>query len=113
MNLTFKFLHPTFVAEVGPVDLRTVFDRDVLEQIRAGMDRYAILVFRDQAFSGREQVEFAQRFDGQLHAKTGAAAITKNRFGNEALTDISSVDEGDEILQPNDRRRQYLLGNRL
>ena len=113
MNLTFKSLHPTFVAEVSPVDLRTVSDRDTLEQIRAGMDRYAILVFREQAFSGREQMEFAQRFDGQLHAKTGAAAIAKNRFGNEALTDISNVGEGGEILQANDRRRQYLLGNRL
>src|SRR5207249_4499153 len=66
-----------------------------------------------QVFSGRDQVEFAQRFDGQLHAKTGAAAIAKNRFGNEALTDISNVGEGGEILQANDRRRQYLLGNRL
>src|SRR6267142_1359678 len=110
MNLTFKSLHPTFVAEVSPVELRAVSDRDTLQQIRAGMDRYAILIFRSQAFSAREQVEFAQRFDGQLHAKTGAAAIAKNRFGNEALTDISNVDEGDEILQPNDRRRQYLLG---
>src|SRR5882672_1475740 len=113
MTLTFESLHPTFVAEVSPVDLRTVSNRDTLEQIRAGMDRYAILVFRDQAFSGREQVEFAQRFDGQLHAKTGAAAITRNRFGDEALTDISNVDEGGELLQSNDRRRQYLLGNRL
>jgi len=113
MNLTFKSLHHTFVAEVSPVDLRTVYDRDTLEQIRAGMDRYAILVFREQALSGSEQMEFAQRFDGQLHAKTGTAAIAKNRFGNEALTDISNVGEGGEILQANDRRRQYLLGNRL
>jgi len=113
MSLTFKPPHPSFVAEVGPVDLRTVSDRDTLEQIRAGMDRYAILVFRDQAFAGMEQVEFAQRLDGQLHEKTGSAVITKNRFGNEALTDISNVSEGGELLPPNDRRRQYLLGNRL
>src|SRR5204862_274041 len=46
MNLTFKSLHPSFVAEASLVDLRTVSDRDTLEQIRAGMDRYAILVFR-------------------------------------------------------------------
>ena len=113
MELVFSRLHPTFVAEVGPTDLRTVADRDVLEHLRAGMDRYAILVFRDQAFAGLEQAEFAQRFDGQLHTKTGSAAIAKNRFGNEALTDISNVGESGELLQSNDRRRQYLLGNRL
>ena len=113
MKLAFSPLHPTFVAEVGPIDLRTAADRDTLEQLRAGMDRYAILVFRDQAFAGMEQAEFAQRFDGQLHTKTGSAAIAKNRFGNEALTDISNVGESGELLQSNDRRRQYLLGNRL
>ena len=113
MTLSFKSLHPSFVAEVSSVDLRTACDRDTLEQIRAGMDRYAVLVFRDQAFAGMEQVEFAQRFDGQLHHKTGSAVIAKNRFGNEALTDISNVGEGGELLPPSDRRRQYLLGNRL
>ena len=113
MKLAFSPLHPTFVAEVGPIDLRTAVDRDTLEQLRAGMDRYAILVFRDQAFAGMEQAEFAQRFDGQLHTKTGSAAIAKNRFGNEALTDISNVGESGELLPSNDRRRQYLLGNRL
>ena len=113
MSLLFQSLHPSFGAEVSPADLRKVSDRDTLEQIRAGMDRYAVLVFRDQAFSGAEQMEFAQRFDGQLHAKTGAAVITKSRFGNEALTDISNMDEGGEIFQSNDRRRQYGLGNRL
>ena len=113
MNLTFRSLHPSFAAEVSPIDLRQVHDRDTLEQIRAGMDRYAVLVFRDQAFSGMEQVEFAQRFDGQLHAKTGAAAITRNRFANEALSDISNVDESGEIFPSSDRRRQYGLGNRL
>ena len=58
-------------------------------------------------------LEFAQRFDGQLHAKTGAAAITRNRFANEALSDISNVDESGEIFPSSDRRRQYGLGNRL
>src|SRR3981189_58882 len=98
MKLAFSPLHSTFVAEVSPTDLRTVADRDTLEQIRAGMDRYAVLVFRNQMFAGMEQVEFAERFDGQIHSKTGSAAITKNRFGNEALTDISNVDEGGEIF---------------
>ena len=113
MSLSFKSLHPSFVAEVSAVDLRSVSDPDTLAQLRAGMDRYAILVFRDQAFAGMEQVEFAQRLDGQLHEKTGSAVIAKNRFGNEALTDISNVGEGGELLPPGDRRRQYLLGNRL
>jgi alpha-ketoglutarate-dependent 2,4-dichlorophenoxyacetate dioxygenase len=113
MALTFHKLHSLFAAEVSPVDLRAVRDRATLDEIKAGMDEYAVLVFRDQPFSDAEQLDFAQRFDGQLHAKTGAAALGKNRFGNEALADISNVDESGSVLQSGDRRRMYALGNRL
>jgi alpha-ketoglutarate-dependent 2,4-dichlorophenoxyacetate dioxygenase len=113
MALTFRRLHPYFVAEVGPVDLRRVHDRETLDEIRAGMDEYGILVFRDQPFADAEQLAFAQRFDGVLHSNTGIAVLGKNRFGNEALTDISNLDEKGEILRSQDRRRMYALGNRL
>jgi len=113
MPLAFNKLHPVFAAEVSPVDLREVHDRQTLQEIRAGMDEYAVLVFRNQPFTDAAQLDFAQRFDGQLHAKTGAAAIGKSRLGNEAVSDISNVDENGEILKTDDRRRQYGLGNRL
>ena len=77
------------------------------------MDRYAVLVFRDQRFADAEQLAFARRFDGELHAKTGSSVLGRNRFGDEALTDISNVDEAGGILRVDDRRRAYGLGNRL
>jgi alpha-ketoglutarate-dependent 2,4-dichlorophenoxyacetate dioxygenase len=77
------------------------------------MDEYAVLVFRDQAFSDAEQLAFAERFDGVLHRKTGAAVIGRNRLGDEALTDISNVTEDGALQQIGDRRRAYALGNRL
>lgn len=113
MALAFRSLHPLFAAEAGPIDLRAAADRDTLEAIRAGMDRYAVLVFRDQRLEGGEQLAFAERFDGRLHAKTGASVLGKNRLGNEALTDISNVDETGGLMSPGDRRRMYALGNRL
>lgn len=113
MTLTFSELQPGFAAAVDPIDLRQIADRGVLDEIRAGMDRYAVLVFRDQPFADDEQLAFAQRFDGTLHAKTGASVLQGNRFGNEALTDISNLDESGEILPADDRRRMYSLGNRL
>ena len=113
MSLVFHKLHPYFVAEVSAVDLRRVQDRETLDEIRAGMDEYAVLVFRDQSFSDEEQLAFAQRFDGTLHTKTGAAVLGKSRFATEALADISNVDENGEILRSDDRRRMYALGNRL
>jgi alpha-ketoglutarate-dependent 2,4-dichlorophenoxyacetate dioxygenase len=111
--LTFRKLHPLFVAEASEIDLRRVEDRPTLDAIRAGMDEFGVLVFRNQPFADAEQLAFAQRFDGVLHANTGAAVLGKNRFGNEALTDISNIDESGAILKSDDRRRAYALGNRL
>jgi len=113
MTLTFHPLHPGFAAEARGVDLRRAADAATLEALRAGMDEHAVLVFRDQPLSDAEQIAFAQRFDGELHAKTGAAVLGRNRFGNEALTDISNVDADGALLQADDRRRMYGLGNRL
>jgi alpha-ketoglutarate-dependent 2,4-dichlorophenoxyacetate dioxygenase len=113
MSLIFRKLHPTFAAEAGAIDLREAMDAETLEAIRAGMDKYAVLVFRDQELGDADQLAFARRFDGELHSKTGASVLGRNRFGDEALTDISNVDENGEIMDTNDRRRMYALGNRL
>lgn len=113
MSITIRKLHPHVGGEVSPVDLRQVHDRDTLEQLRAGMDEHGVLVFRNQPFTDAEQLAFAQRFDGTLHAKPGAAALGANRFGNDAIADISNVDNDGKILKINDRKRAYSLGNRL
>ena len=113
MALTFRKLHPHFAGEVSRVDLRRVHDPETLAAIRAGMDEYAVLVFRDQPFTDGEQLDFAERLDGVLHTKLGISALQKNRLGNEALGDISNLDENGEIMKSDNRRRMYGLGNRL
>jgi alpha-ketoglutarate-dependent 2,4-dichlorophenoxyacetate dioxygenase len=113
MTLRFRTLHPNFAAEVSPVDLRRAHDRETLDEIRAGMDRHGVLVFRDQPFTDEEHIAFAQRLDGRLHTRTGSAALGKNRLGDEAVSDISNIGTDGELLQREDRRRAYVLGNRL
>jgi alpha-ketoglutarate-dependent 2,4-dichlorophenoxyacetate dioxygenase len=113
MALTFRKLHPHFVGESSPVELRKAHDEETLAQIRTGMDEFAVLVFHDQAFSDAEQLAFGQRLDGRLHQGTGSRAFTKSRLGDEALSDISNLDANGEIMKANDRRRHYTLGNRL
>jgi alpha-ketoglutarate-dependent 2,4-dichlorophenoxyacetate dioxygenase len=113
MTLTIKQLRPNFAGEVSGIELRQVHDRATLDELRSSMDRYGVLVFHEQPFENSEQLDFAQRFDGVLHAKTGASVLTKNRFGNEALSDISNVDETGQVMSSDDRRRAYSLGNRL
>ena len=113
MTLEFRKLHPLFAAEASAVDLRDVHDEETLGRIRAGMDEHAVLVFRDQAFSSEEQRDFAVRLDGELHRKTGISVLQKSRFGDEAISDVSNVDAGGEVLEADSRKRLYGLANRL
>ena len=112
-TLQFEPLHRHFVASVSGVALAALEDRTTLEQIRAGMDRFGVLVFHGQRLTDSEQLAFSRRFDGELHARTGAAALQKSRLGTEAFADISNLDETGALLQAGDRRRMYALGNRL
>jgi alpha-ketoglutarate-dependent 2,4-dichlorophenoxyacetate dioxygenase len=84
-----------------------------LAEIRAAMDRYAVLVFRNQPFTDEQQMAFAMRCDGVLHAKTGASVLQETRLSSEAIADISNVDADDKLLAADDRRRLYSLANRL
>lgn len=113
MGIEFKRLHPHFVGEAEGVDLRRAHDPGAFSRIRDGMERYAVLVFRDQAFTNEEQLAFAERFDGELHRKTGLSVLQKSRLGDEALTDISNVGGDGALLEADSRRRQYGLANRL
>lgn len=113
MTVTITPLTSGFAGEVATIDLRQVHDRDSLEALRDGMDEYAVLVFRDQKFTDQEQLDFAQRFDGTLHARTSSSAIGKNRLGNEALADVSNVDKDGRIRDANNRMRASSVANRL
>lgn len=109
--ISFTPIHPTFMAQASPVDLRTVSDETRLSVIRAGMAKYGVLVFKGQSLSGQEQIAFAKRLDGELHRKTSSAVIAKNRYGDEALTDISNVSGAGQILDAEDRRRINGISN--
>ena len=113
MTITFKKLHPFFTAEVSPIDLREVNDDVRLSCLRQAMSEFGVLVFKSQQLSLQDQLDFAQRFDGVLHTKTSNSVLSKNRFGNDALTDISNVSQDGGIMAADDRRRMNNISNRI
>lgn len=113
MNISFKKLHLTFAAEVNPIDLREINDEATLSRLRKAMSEYGVLVFKGQQLSLQDQLDFAQRLDGVLHTKTSNSVLSKNRFGNDALTDISNVAQDGEIMAADDRRRMNNISNRI
>jgi alpha-ketoglutarate-dependent 2,4-dichlorophenoxyacetate dioxygenase len=113
MAITIRQVGPGIGGEVDGIDMAKPMTAADVAAIHAGMDKYAVLVFRDQDFTNEEQLDFAQRFDGTLHARTSSSAIGGNRFGNEALADVSNVDRDGKIRDANNRMRASSVANRL
>ena len=113
MVLHFKKLHSSSVAECSPIDLRQIYEEDTIGQIHDAVIQYGVLVFKKQKFSHQEQLDFARRLDSELYSHTSLAILAKNRFGNEALTDISNVDSHGNIFKREDRRRLDGICNQI
>ena len=112
MTVTITPLTSVFAGEVGAIDLRRIHDRESLEAIRAGMDRYAVLVLLGQDMTDEQQLAFTRNFGPLQEGANTTLTATTMRLG-EAFADVSNLDKDNRRLERNDRRRMAALGNRL
>jgi len=104
---------PDFAGEVHGADLRMPLSKEHVATIEQGMDRYAVLVFRDQHLSDDEQIAFTQNLGPLENAQGGN--ITKNDEYRlkQGMIDVSNLDQNGNPFDRSDRRRMFNLGNRL
>ena len=62
MNFSIRPLDRSFAGEVTGVDLQDPLSPEAVASIEAGMDRYAVLVFRGQDISDEQQLAFSRNF---------------------------------------------------
>ena len=106
-------LHPTFAGEVSGADLRAPMSKEDVAAIEAGMDRYAVLVFRNQRISDDEQMAFTRNFGEIEHARGGNITKDDEFRLQQGMIDVSNLDQRGQPFDRNDRRRMFNLGNRL
>ncbi|HEX7953689.1 MAG TPA: TauD/TfdA family dioxygenase [Burkholderiales bacterium] len=102
-----------FAGEVLGMDLRKPVSREEVAAIDAGMDRYGVLVFRDQPISDDEQMAFTLNFGELEHAAGGNITKDNEVRLKQGMIDVSNLDQNGKPLERNDRRRIFNLGNRL
>jgi alpha-ketoglutarate-dependent 2,4-dichlorophenoxyacetate dioxygenase len=112
MALQLTPLHPLFAAEVGGLDLCTTPGPEVCAEIDRAMDRYAVLVFRDQRLDDDQQMAFGEAL-GPLEEARATVDAHKHRLKHSRMADISNLDVGGDLLAADDRRRMFNLGNQL
>ena len=113
MTTTIRPLGLTFAGEVSGVDLRAPISQEDVAAIDAGMDRYAVLVFRDQLISDEQQMAFTRSFGAIEVAKGGNITKDDEYRLQEGMIDVSNLDKRGQPLERDDRRRMFNLGNRL
>src|SRR6201987_744757 len=113
MTVSIRQIGPCFAGEVSGVDLTKPLSRDEVAVIEAGMDRYAVLVFHDQAVTDDQQIAFSNNF-GQIKAGVGSnIAKPEERRLRVEFADVTNLKKGNELFDRDDRRRMFNLGNRL
>ncbi len=115
MSLSIRQAHPVFAGEVSDIDISQKLSQEQVAALEAGMDRYAVLVFRGQQLTDDQQLQFSRNF-GELEV-TLAGQMAKpedRRLGDRLeLGDISNLTARNELRAREDRSRMYALANRL
>jgi len=112
MTLTIKQLHPLFAGEVSGVDIRKPPSAQLVAEIDRAMDKYAVLVFRDQPLSQDEQIAWSSAF-GELDIGLAKLSKVKGRLDYPELIDISNVSRDGTIAPSGDKRIAGALANQL
>jgi alpha-ketoglutarate-dependent 2,4-dichlorophenoxyacetate dioxygenase len=112
MNFDIKPLHPLFAAEITGIDLRTPPSRQLANLIDTAMDRYAVVVVRDQRLDDDQQLAFAQAM-GPLEPSPAVVDQHLHRLKYREMVDISNLDVDGSVIAADDRRRMFNFGNLL
>ena len=104
---------PFFAARVSGVDITRPLTHEQAAEIEAGMNRYGVLVFHGQHFTDETQLAFSRNF-GDLEEASGDLNWGKaRRIESPLVNDISNLDNDNQVLARDSRRRLFSLGNRL
>jgi alpha-ketoglutarate-dependent 2,4-dichlorophenoxyacetate dioxygenase len=113
MAITIRQVGPCFAGEVDGIDMSRPLSADDAAAIHAGMDRYAVLVFRDQRIDDAQQLAFTRGL-GEIEQAIGTSLRAAGDYRlPTTFADVSNLDRDNAPFARDDRRRLFAIGNRL
>ena len=103
---------PSFVAEVGDVDLSKPLGAAGEAAIKAAFWKYAVLIFPDQDLTPQQHIDFAKRFGPVETDRVLDEKVTPQRL-DQSFADISNLSAEGKIWAGDSRQRMYKAGNKL
>jgi len=112
-SVVIRQIHPVFVGEVSGVDLTRPLSRDDVAALEGGMDRYAVLVYHDQAITDEQQMAFSVNFGPLEDARGGNITKPEDRRLQVGMNDVSNLGKDGQPMARDSRQRAFNLGNML
>ena len=113
MSVSIRQIHPVFVGEVSGIDITRALSRDEVAAVEAGMDRYAVLLFRDQKVTDEQQMAFSLNFGVLEDARGGNITKPEDRRLPVGMGDVSNLGRDGQPMDRASRQRLFNLGNML
>jgi alpha-ketoglutarate-dependent 2,4-dichlorophenoxyacetate dioxygenase len=113
MGISIFPVTPSFVAEIGDMDLRSNPGPEDLSAVREAFANFAVLVFPAQDLTVEEHLAFAANF-GPLEATVDVAMKREKFRVRQEIADVANMDSEGKIWKQDDRLRKFqMMGNRL
>src|SRR6516225_3918225 len=113
MTIAIRQLQKHFVGEVSGLDLRQPLTTEQAREVEAAMDKYAVLVFRDQDITDEQQMAFALNFGQRENPRGGNVTKKEDLRLDSGLNDVSNLDKDGKPLAKDHRQHLFNLGNCL
>ena len=113
MTMNISQVGPCFAGEVRGIDLREPLSDENATAIHAGMDRYAVLVFRGEVLTAQQQLDFTRKLGNLEHSVGTSLRSAADQRLPPIFADVSNLDRNDQPFSREDRRRLFAIGNRL
>jgi alpha-ketoglutarate-dependent 2,4-dichlorophenoxyacetate dioxygenase len=113
MPLSIRPLTPAIAGEVTGVDITKPLTPQEVSAIEAGMDKYAVLVFPNQAVTDEQQMAFTVNFGPIEDARGGNVTKQQDKRLATGMNDVSNLGKDGKPLARDSRQRLFNIGNML
>ena len=113
MAPTIRQIGPCFAGQVEGLDLTQPLTPDEVSAVHAGMDEYAVLLFRGQLLTNEQQMAFTLSLgDIELPKNTGLRPDGDERLPT-TFADVSNLNHDNKPFARDHRTRLFAIGNQL
>lgn len=113
MAVSIRQLTPVFAGEVSGVDLTKPLSKEEVAAIEAGMDTYAVLVFRGQKVTDEQQQAFSVNFGPLENSRGGNITKAGDKRLADGMNDVSNLGKDGKPLPKDSRQHLFNIGNML